>query len=78
MIKYVDDCAVSTISMQFLDIDDMEDVNKITGISPEHEINFIDKDIINDYPKVCEFIDPNRLRLLMQGKIDYIAFRLDN
>jgi len=78
MIKYVDDCEVCVISTQYLDIDDMEEANKITGISPEHEINFIDKSIINDYPDICAFINPNRLRLLMQGKVDYIAFRLDN
>lgn len=78
MIKYIDDCEVCTISTQYLDIDDMEDVNKLTGLSPEHEINFIDKSIITEYPSICEFIQPERLRLLMQEKIDYIAFRLDN
>lgn len=80
MIKenFIGNIAVSTITVQYLDPDQMEEVNTITGISPFNEVNFVDKDTFEDYPRLKKYVDKERLEVLMSYQVEYIMFRLDN
>lgn len=80
MIKenFIGNIAVNTITVQYLDPDQMEEVNTITGISPFKEVNFVDKYTFEDYPQLKQYVDQERLEVLMSYLVDYIMFRLDN
>ena len=62
----------------FLDPDRMEEVNSILGNTPFRECTWIDKDDLEEHPELEEYIMVTLfIEDLKNGKLDFIAFRLD-
>ena len=61
----------------YLGIDELEEVNKLTGIYALRECNWCDLSVFEKYPELTKHIHHADYKGLRNGKIDFIAFRLD-
>ena len=57
--------------------DDMEKVNKLTGINPFATDNWCGLWLFSEIPELYDFVSKDEIKLLEDEKADYIAFRLD-
>lgn len=77
MSEWTNDILVDKIAYVYLEPNEMEEVNLITGIDPFHEVNFIDKSVLEN-TEVGKYIDSKaKILALIEGKIDYLCIRLD-
>ena len=77
-MEIVNNCIVDRITTVYLDPDEMEAVNSITGLSPFNEVNFVDYSVFEIHPELIYFLENiQELFLLKSKQVDYIVFRLD-
>ncbi len=60
-----------------LDPDTMEELNWLTGINPFGTDNWVSKAGFEDYPNIKKLVSDEQYNAIMEGDIDYIAFRID-
>lgn len=69
---------IDRIAVVYLEPNKMEEVNLLSDIYPNHEVNFVDKSTFEYTPKLKDYIDDSVYKVLINGDIDYIVFRLDD
>ena len=57
--------------------DDMEKVNKLTGINPFATDNWCGLWLFAEVPELYDFVSEDEIKLIEDRKADFIAFRLD-
>ena len=57
--------------------DDMEKVNKLTGLNPFATDNWCGLWLFSEVPELYDFVSEDEIKLLEERKADFIAFRLD-
>lgn len=61
----------------YLDPDQMEEVNIMTGLDAFRECNWCDLDAFIDHPDLTKYVGHEDYKRIRSGKIDFVAFRLD-
>ena len=57
--------------------DDMEKVNKLTGLNPFATDNWCGLWLFEEVRELYDFVSEDEIKLLEDRKADFIAFRLD-
>lgn len=68
---------IDSIAVVYLEPNEMEEVNLLSDIFPDHEVNFVDLSTVECNPKIKDYIEDEVYEVLANGTIDYIVFRLD-
>ena len=63
--------------MTLLKPDEMENVNKITGLDIYETDNWVDYYEIKSHKKLYKYVSKEEIKALKNGEADYIAFRID-
>ena len=78
MSEIVNDIWIDRITTEYLDYDKLEEVNLITGIDTQHEVNYVDLSEFDEHPELSKYVNPKRYMALQDKLVDYIVFRLDS
>ena len=68
---------INKVITSFQDVDNMEKINKITGLDPFNTDNWCDLSEFEEYKELKDFITEEEYNALKNGETDYIAFRLE-
>ncbi len=68
---------INKVITSFKDVDKMEEINKITGLSLFNTDNWCDLSKFEEHEELQNYITENEFDALKNGNADYIAFRLD-
>lgn len=68
---------IDKVITSFQDVDKMEEINRITGLSLFNNDNWCDLSEFEEHEELQNFITKNEFDALKNGNADYIAFRLD-
>ena len=68
---------VDKVYTVLLKTDDMEKVNKLTGLNKFATDNWCRLWIFEEVPELYDFVSKDEIKLMEDEKADYIAFRLD-
>ena len=68
---------IDKVITSFQDVDKMEEINRITGLSLFNTDNWCDLSEFEEHEELQNFITKNEFDALKNGNADYIAFRLD-
>lgn len=78
MSEIINNVWIDKVATQYVGCNEMEEVNMITGIDPQHEVNYVDLSEFETHRELMNYLtDSNKLFLLKNKQIDYIVFRLD-
>lgn len=59
------------------DVDDMEKINRITGLDDFETDNWCDFGEFEEYPELKQFVTEEEYNALKNENADYVAFRID-
>ena len=68
---------INRVIPSFQDVEDMEKINKMTGLYEFETDNWCDKEQFELHPELKKYISEEEFEQLKNGNADYIAFRLD-
>ena len=59
------------------DVEDMEKINKMTGMNEFDTENWCDLEQFELHPKLKDYLTVEEFEELQKGNVDYIAFKVD-
>ena len=59
------------------DVEDMEKINKMTGLSPFESDNWCDYSVFEENSELKQYVSEEEFEAIKNGNTDYIAFRID-
>lgn len=65
------------VIQNFQDVNNMEEINKITGLDPFESDNWCDLSEFEEHPELKEYLSEEEFEALKKGQTDYIAFKID-
>lgn len=68
---------IYSVITSYHDFDEMEEINRLTGVSDFNTDNWCNYSCFEDEPKLKNYITKAELEALKTNQADYIAFRLD-
>ncbi len=68
---------INKVITSFQDVDDMEEINIITGLNRFNTDNWCDISEFEEHPELKMYISDEEFNALKNNEADYIAFRID-
>ena len=68
---------INKVITSFQDVDDMEEINRITGLNLFNTDNWCDLSEFEEHPELKMYVGDEEFNLLKNKEADYIAFRID-
>lgn len=59
------------------DVEDMENINKITGLDQFETDNWCDLSEFDEHSELKQYVTEEEFEAIKNGNTDYIAFRID-